>query len=210
MTASEIYPHDLIVVPLSQNMSREGFSCGNSTIDNFFLNNAYKQHCADRIKVHVAVKSQCFSLECSRVDVLGYYTLSMKMVQYGWFPRKIRQLFSKKDSIPVVYLGIIGVDKRFQNNKIGSYLLWDALSKSARIADMMGGCGVLLDADTDKLVPFYQKFGFSILESSDKERTMFIPMNAIRAAQLEVATANTIEIDDNASKSEIQLQPNLA
>jgi ribosomal protein S18 acetylase RimI-like enzyme len=80
--------------------------------------------------------------------------------------------------IPVVLLGQLGVDKRYQGKKLGSDLLTDAYKRVLQTSDLIGVRALMVQATDDQAKSFYERRGFS--QFSDREPLMLI----VRISQL--------------------------
>ncbi|MFT9398502.1 GNAT family N-acetyltransferase [Acetobacter sp.] len=172
---------DYRIVPLSKAIKREGFFCGRERIDNFFLRSSVEQHTRNQIRVHVAVEQTPDGEDVA----IGFCSLCVKTlgVRTFKFGKKIHRWFERHDEIPIVYLSMLGVSQNRCNRGVGSFLLGHALDISLKASKDIGIHGIALDAATDELVNFYEKFGFALLENNGEQgRTMFIASSQIEQA----------------------------
>jgi ribosomal protein S18 acetylase RimI-like enzyme len=58
---------------------------------------------------------------------------------------------------------MLGIDKQYQGQQLGSRLMRHALTISQQVAQQIGSFGLYLDADPEAL-NFYKKLGFTLLE----------------------------------------------
>lgn len=156
--------------PLDSGHKREKFLCGKSLLDNYFWHQA-KQDIKRKLSV-------CFVLSDNDPGIVsGYYTLSGSSISQNFIPESFAKLLPKAyTTLPVILLGRLAVDKKFQGKGIGKILLIDALKRCADISETLGAFAVIVDPlDMDAEV-FYQKYGFIKLPDSGK---MFLPMKTI-------------------------------
>ena len=100
-------------------------------------------------------------------DVAGFYTLSShsiarSSVAGGWLRRNV------PEEIPVVLLGMLGVDERCQGCGLGGQLLRDAVLKAVKVADIVGAKAIVVDPSSEAARSFYRKYGFKEIPGSDR------------------------------------------
>jgi GNAT superfamily N-acetyltransferase len=86
------------------------------------------------------------------------------------------------DPVPVVIIGRLAVDRRFQGRGIGSALLKDALRQASAIAQIAGTRAVMVHAIDDAATRFYLRLRFE--EFPAGSRTLFLPIETIDAVAL--------------------------
>ncbi len=64
------------------------------------------------------------------------------------------------DSLPVLILGRLAIDKKYHNKGLGSALLRDAMIRSVSIAQDAGVFAILIHALSDQAKQFYISRGF--------------------------------------------------
>ncbi|MGH6879764.1 GNAT family N-acetyltransferase [Hypericibacter sp.] len=116
---------------------------------------------------------------CDGSRVVGYYCLAAGMVARGHLPSaKLRK--NAPAEIPVVILGRLAVDEKFQQHGIGKGLLKDAILRSLLAASTVGVRAMLVHPINDKAAAFYARFGF--LSSAIGPETMMLPIETAAAA----------------------------
>ena len=97
----------------------------------------------------------------------GFYTLSAQSVVRaevsGWLAR------NAPEQVPVILLGMLGVDERWQGMGLGADLLADAARRSALVADQIGARALVVDP-AGAAAAFYERHGFRPVPGS---RRMF-------------------------------------
>ena len=78
------------------------------------------------------------------------------------------------EAVHFLLIGRLAVDAAFQGQGLGSALLVDALRRCARAAAIAGACGVIVHANDDEAVHFYQRHGFTAAPPLGV-RTMLLP-----------------------------------
>lgn len=145
-------------VQLAAGIGISGFHCGDEIVDGWV-----KNHSATARKRGSAV---VYAVHCGD-DVAGFYTLSTHSVaradvRGGWFPR------NAPDQVPVVLLGMMGVDERFKGCGLGASLLRDAIQNALKVADLAGAKALIVDPTGAAAESFYEHFGFSHLPGTSR------------------------------------------
>ncbi len=84
------------------------------------------------------------------------------------------------DPIPVMVLGRLAIDMRFQNQGLGKALLKDAIFKTLEASKIAGIRALLVHALSDKAALFYEKAGF-ISSPIDQHTLMLTLQDAIKS-----------------------------
>ena len=154
--------------PINAEHVTSGFDCGKPMLD-------------DWLKVR-ALRSEGRSARtyvvCAGPDVVGYYCLATGSVRIDELPKKLAG--DMPASVPVIILGRLEVDSRYQGLKIGKGLLRDALLRSLQISQQVGCRAVLVHAVDEDAAAFYAAYGF--LPFPEGGRTFFMSMKSIVAA----------------------------
>jgi predicted N-acetyltransferase YhbS len=141
--------------PLSEKHVIEGFDCGNG-----FLNDWLKKYALANSRANA---SKTFVV-CVNQEVIGYYSLAMGSVDYEEATPRIKKGLARHP-IPVVVLGRLAVDIRYQKKRLGISLLKDALLKALMVSEHIGARAVFVNAKDDNAKDFYEKHGFCSLPS---------------------------------------------
>lgn len=114
---------------------------------------------------------------------MGYYALATGAVAQQHATGKVRR--NVPESIPVMVLGRLAVDRAYQGRGLGSALLRDALMRTLNAASIVGIRAVLLHAVSEDAKRFYERAGFA--SSPLDPMTMMITLadveRALRQAQ---------------------------
>jgi len=148
--------------------SIKSFDCGNDMINNFVHKSLKK-----RVKKHL---SQAYVLLNEKEAFVGFYTLDTFSIS--------REIFKYADKpsglppiVPVVKLGMLGIDISSQKQGLGLKLLRDALLKVVDISKIAGCVGLYLLAE-EEAIPFYELLGFAALNHATP-RPMFLHIEKI-------------------------------
>jgi GNAT superfamily N-acetyltransferase len=89
------------------------------------------------------------------------------------------------DPIPVILIGRLGVDSRFQGLGLGFSLLQEAIRKGYEVSRVIGARAFVVHAISDNAEQFYLKFGFTLVP--DSARVMYITMSDAAATLAEIS-----------------------
>lgn len=145
-------------VQLAPGVGIAGFHCGDEIVDSWA-----DKHSASVRRCGTAV---IYAVYCDD-DVAGFYTLSAHSVARvdvngGWLVRNAPR------QVPVVLLGMLGVDERFKGQGLGASLLQDAILNALKVAHLAGARALVVDPTGDSAVSFYEHFGFARLPGTNR------------------------------------------
>lgn len=155
---------------LDQSHDRTCFACGEEPLDTWLKERAGQFERKDLSRTYVACKPESKT-------VCGYYAIATHRVLYESLTPESAKGLPRID-VPVVLLGRLAVDQKFQGLGLGAILLVDALKRAMLIANEIGVRAVEVDAIHDVARAFYLKFGFRSL--LDDPKHLFMPMHEIR------------------------------
>jgi predicted N-acetyltransferase YhbS len=97
--------------------------------------------------------------------VVGYYSLAAGSIRREQLPTaKLRQ--NQPSDVPVIVLGRLAVDLRFEGQGIGSGLIEDAFLRCLTAAAAIGVRAIVVQAIDDEAAGFYVRLQFVPLSSS--------------------------------------------
>jgi GNAT superfamily N-acetyltransferase len=147
------------------------FDCGNAMINRFVRHSLKK-----RVRKNL---SRAYLLLDNRERFAGFYTLDAFSIARESFDTH-RRPSGLPPVIPVIKLGMLGIDKRYQREGLGRRLLRDAMIKTYRLSQIAGCAGLYLLAEKEA-IPFYEQLGFFPLKEA-KPLPMFLPLSVIAEA----------------------------
>ena len=118
---------------------------------------------------------------CIDNTVVGFDCLATGAVVRDDAPKPMQR--NMPDPIPVMVLGRLAVDRRYQGQGIGKALLRDAMLRVLQAAEIVGVKAILVHAPSDEAKRFYLAHGF--LESPMAPMTLCFALETIRRALLE-------------------------
>jgi GNAT superfamily N-acetyltransferase len=152
------------------NIDRGGFDCGIAELNDYLQRYAKQNHKKGVAKTWVLVNSD------NRQIPVGYYSISMAELQRENLPDEVKKGFPRYP-LPVIRIGKLAVDKRWQGQNLGELLLIDVFKRGTKISQDIGVIGFLVDAINERAKQFYLKYGFATL--IENQLSLFLPINKI-------------------------------
>ena len=142
------------------------FNCGYLPLDEWLRQRALDNEASGASRTYVVT---------SDAAVVGYYALASGGVRPNEAPGRV--LRNMLDPIPVMVLGSLAVDRRWQGKGIGSDMLRDAIIRTLQAAEIVGIRAILVHAIDDLAAKFYERSGF--LPSPTQPLTYFLKLSEI-------------------------------
>lgn len=140
----------MLIRSLERSDVREGFCCGEPSLDRFLTHYAWQNQARYRLGVtYVAVD------DGSR-RVLGHFTLAAASVSSD---ESVVRTPGGYAEVPCIRIARLAVDERVQGIGLGSELVRAALLIALAESERVGCAGVIVDA-LPEAVGFYERFGF--------------------------------------------------
>lgn len=158
---------------LQSHHEREGFDCGNVELNAFLLRFSGQNERKGLGRTYVAVADP------DGKRVVGYYTISTGHVVIEHLAAEQRRGLPRYP-LPVVRLGRLAVDVRYQRQGLGALLLRHGLGRALAVSATVGVYAVDVTAKDERARDFYVKFGFIPLVDSPMH--LFLPLETIRRA----------------------------
>jgi len=111
--------------------------------------------------------------------VIGYYTLSSYTINPGELPDEVARKLPRYPNLPATLIGRLAVDAQYHGKGFGGELLLDALKRCFATTSEVGSLAVVVEAENEKAIQFYQSYGF--IRFPDHGDKLFLPMPTIRA-----------------------------
>lgn len=153
---------------------RADFDCGVSILNDWLATKVSQFDKRDLARTYVLV-------EQGQVTVKGYFAVSNHTVIYGALYEEQARGLPPMD-MPVVLICRLAVDRSVQGQKLGEFLLMDALRRTESLSHKIGVRAVEVDAIDENAKRFYEKYGF--LSLKDNRHHLFLPMHVIRKLKL--------------------------
>jgi GNAT superfamily N-acetyltransferase len=110
--------------------------------------------------------------------VVGYYTLASGSVARAALPKRLRR--ETPDTVPVIVLGRLAVDREFEGRRIGRAMLREVIARTLAAAQEIGVRCLIVHAIDDAALGFYLRNGF--LPSPLEARTAILPVETALGA----------------------------
>jgi GNAT superfamily N-acetyltransferase len=126
------------------------FDSGNPTLDEWLKQRALKNAAESASRTYVV---------CAGA-VVGYYCLANGAVASTAATGRVRR--NMPDPIPVMVIGRLAIDQRWQGQGLGRSLLRDAILRTLQAAEIAGIRAILVHAISDEAKQFYLNCGFAV------------------------------------------------
>ena len=156
-------------VQLDEGMALDGFTSGQEFVDGWLVRHARHAKVRGSAVVYVSHRA---GADPAAEPPAGFYTLSSASVERdliggGWLKR------NAPTQVPVILLGVLGVDARYHGQGLGKMLLNDASRRAVAIADILGAKALVVDPVDEGAKAFYARFGFKRIPGMGR---MFMPL----------------------------------
>lgn len=139
----------LAPAPLTGQHDIESFHSGVESLDAWLKRRALKNQATGASRTFVV---------CEENHVVAYYALASSAVAVDAAPGSFRR--NMPDPIPVVVLGRLAVDERYQGKGFGRALVRDAALRVLQAADAIGIRGLIVHVISVEAKTFYEQVGF--------------------------------------------------
>lgn len=148
---------------------RNAFQSGERSLDDWL---------ATRARQSMTSRDAVAYLLMDDESIAGYYCLSAGQVSRAGAPTSLAR--GAPDPIPVVRMGRLAVDGRYQGQGWGAELLREAVLSAAAAVTLIGGRALLVDALDERAIAFYRRFGFVVSPIHPMQR--LIPLDVVAAS----------------------------
>ncbi|MDH6579853.1 GNAT family N-acetyltransferase [Kitasatospora sp. MAP5-34] len=157
---------ELIDVPLT---GADGFDSGIPVLDDWL-----RDASATMVRANLG---RTFVWRDATGKVVAYYHLTPHEVCQEGIPSRDR-FSAKHRPVPGFLLAKLALDKTLHGQRLGSALLYDALTRVATAAEQVGGRLVVVDAINDHAAGFYRAHGFKDVRADhpDRPQRLFRPI----------------------------------
>ena len=140
---------DLRIAVLNDPHDRNGFTCGDDSLDRYLKTQAGQDVRRKANAVFV------LSRETEPDRVLGFYTLCAMAVSQGEAPEAARKHVPRYPLVSRTLIGRLAVAKDQQGQRFGSILLADGLQRAFESASTVGSSMVIVDALDEAAADFH-------------------------------------------------------
>jgi ribosomal protein S18 acetylase RimI-like enzyme len=135
---------------LGDHAGRDGFTCGVAALDEFLARRAGQQQRKGFGTTYVALAGPDDA-------IAGFVTVSAGQITTAGLPAATKL---PHHPAPILRIGRLAVDQRFQGLGIGHALLAFALRLALEFSERVGLHAVVVDAKNEKAAAFYRRLGF--------------------------------------------------
>lgn len=155
------------IVALEAHHRRDAFDCGDLALNSFFSRVAGQQQRKGFGRTYVALS------DSDHVPV-GFVTVSAGQVATHSLPAA---LHLPRYPVPILRIGRLAVDLRYQRLGIGRDLLAFALQLAVEFSARVGLYAVLVDAKDERAAEFYRRLSF--IATLDNPLCLFLPLSVL-------------------------------
>ncbi len=155
---------------LTKDHDRELFDCGEIALNQFLQRTARQHNQKGLSRTFVLVDSELSS------EIIGFFTLTLCEVQVENLPHRWAKKYPP--IVPGVKLARLAVSKNYQSQGIGSILLVEAMKRALVIADNAGVIGLFVDAKSNRVKSYYERFGFE--GTQENPLLLFLPLSSLK------------------------------
>lgn len=161
-----------VIEPLdTQKHDRAAFSSGVTPLDTYLKNQA-NQEAKKRIAATYVLCEQD-----SRA-IIGYYTISTASIETDQLSEDITKRLPRYSALPAMLIGRLAVDQHYRGQRLGEYLLVNALRQCLKLSQEIAAMAVLVDAKDEGSAQFYERYGFR--RFNNKLLSLYMPMAEIQ------------------------------
>lgn len=146
---------------------RDGFTCGEPTLDAYLRQQATQHHRDGISTTHVLVD------DADPARILGYYSLSAAQLLLSDLQEADRKHLPNYP-VPAIRMGRLAVSVSEQGKGHGDYLLAHAVARCLGLREQLGVGVLLVDALHEKAARFYRAYGFH--EAMANSHTLYLPL----------------------------------
>lgn len=132
---------------------RDGFACGEPSLDDYLRTLATQHHRAGISTTHVLVD------DSDPRRILGYYTLAAAQLLLSDLSEEDRRGLPRYP-VPAIRMGRLAVAASEHGRGHGAFLLAHAVQRCLDLRGQMGVMALLVDALHERAAGFYRAFGF--------------------------------------------------
>lgn len=153
---------------LAGHAGRDRFDCSEAALYEYLGRQAGQQQRKDFGKTYI-------SLAEGDDGIAGFVTISAGQVATTDLPAPLKL---PRSPVPILRIGRLAVDKRFQGRGVGRDLLAFALRLALDFSERVGLYAVVVDAKDERAAAFYQRLGFR--PTLDERLRLELPLSVLR------------------------------
>lgn len=146
---------------------RDGFSCGEPSLDAYLRRQATQHHRDGVSTTHVLIDSAAPTV------ILGFYSLSAAQLLLSEMQESDRKRLPGYP-VPAIRMGRLAVSVAEQGKGHGDFLIAHAVARCLNLREQLGAHVLLVDALNEKAAGFYRAYGFRY--TADAAGTLYLPL----------------------------------
>ena len=146
---------------------RSRFASGQPEMDDWFRHRAGQDQRRGLARVFVAVDDS--------LGVVGFYSVSSWALRLRDLPPDIGRKLPRYPLVPAILIGRLARDERVRGQRIGDFLLGDAIVRIVRAADSVGTFAIAVEAKDESAAALYLRFAFRRLPEAPL--SLYLPMS---------------------------------
>lgn len=162
--------HQLSLLPAETLGTRATFDCGQPELNQYLAQTASQHEKRNVTRTFCGIQDGV---------IVGFFSLTNAVVDISAItPETLKRYRLPTHALPVVRLGRLAIDSRFQRQGLGNLLLIEAMSKVLAVAESSGCVGLVVDAKDADAANFYAADGFQAAPGNPL--LLFMPLPEIQ------------------------------
>lgn len=137
--------------PLEKNDDIGNFDCGEAALNHWFQHHAWSNQSSGASRTYVIMAAETG-------HIAGYVALATGHIERECLTKQDRR--NKPNPVPILLLGQLAIDVRYQGRGLGSDLLQYAFRTALAVSEKVGITGIVTHPINDNARQFYQRCGF--------------------------------------------------
>lgn len=146
--------------PLRKDDNRHDFDCGEKVLNHWLRRHAWGNEITNASRTYVVTDEE------NRL-IAGFVSLATGQIERAFLSKS--QQRNQPDPIPVLVLGQLAIDSRYQGSRLGLSLLKHAFDVAVAASQKVGIVGVVTHPLNQEVRSFYQRWGFESLPGDPEE-----------------------------------------
>jgi len=153
---------------------RQGFSCGEPSLDAYLKNQATQDINRRAAVVYVMTSNT------KTTEIIGYYTLSASSVQLQDIPAATQKKLARYPAVAASLIGRLAVSGTVKGKGFGKLLLRDTFQRIVSQSKDLAITVIIVDALNEDAENFYKHYGFMSL--TNQGNRLYLPVATVEKA----------------------------